>query len=477
MDGSTQVRLRNTIVAVALSGMELAWLFVLLTLAATLLDTSLPIFPLLILYLASFALCRGLDAAGVSRLPARVLTWAVWPLFTLLLLKVVLYPQTALFDSSWPADVLASFAAILDGVQPPVFVVLAGGPLYWLGVRLAHVPKDFGTVVARFQFGLIIFAASMLLAQLAGLDQSWSVGMALVFVGLGLIGAAASRTEGGGGYLFSFGGGPWWSMLLLSVGLILILGLFAGAFFVPELAQIIARGMRAGWHLLERLLDVLAGLFSTSSPETMPTPTTVSPLPADEGEGFSLGPPAWLVKPGRIVYGILFAGLVLFALWRAASQLFDWMRRRAGDGRAEMESISGGFRADLARLLRRVVSWFGRLFSRARLRRTPQGEPPQTATIRRLYVDMLRWGAESGVPRLAAQTPFEYQHTLAAALPGHRAEVAHLTEAYVRAKYGAQPPTREELDRLRHSRRSLRHGAASPISETEEHGYTGHAAF
>jgi len=106
-------------------------------------------------------------------------------------------------------------------------------------------------------------------------------------------------------------------------------------------------------------------------------------------------------------------------------------------------------------VLRRVFAWLAGLLALGRNRTQPD-ESPQTASIRRLYAEMLRWGAGSGFPRGVSQTPLEYQEILCVALPGHEMEVRSITESYVRAKYGAQPPTEIELQQLRESRRRLK---------------------
>ena len=121
-----------------------------------------------------------------------------------------------------------------------------------------------------------------------------------------------------------------------------------------------------------------------------------------------------------------------------------------------MESLPGAFRHDLARFFHRMLAWLGNLFAFARRGREQREGPAQTTSVRRLYADMLRWGAKSGFPRRPSQTPFEYQQTLCMALPARRADVTFITESYVSVKYGAQSPTEAELQQVRESRRRLK---------------------
>jgi len=460
------VRARTVMVTTAIAGMELTWLCMLLGAATLVLrvDVSIPL--LLLFFAVSFTLSVGLRAAGLSRHTATVLNGLVWPVATLLILKVWLYPHVSLTDASWLISVAQEFSTILYRVEPTVFVGLSSILLWWLGARLANAKADFPTAVAEFQIGLMILAAVLFIGYMLDVDQPGAIPAAVVFVGLGLVGAASAHTEDEGGWLFALRYGPWWGMLLTSVGLVLLVGLLAGVLFTPELMQFVARGIRSGWELFERLLDALAGLFGSTSFEMEPASTTGTTLAQDGGESFSLGLPNWILRPGRIIYGILVAGLLLLALGRIASQLFGWMRQKANGGRAEMESLPGAFRLDLLRLFRHVFSWLVRITAFVTGRKETHHEPAETTSVRRLYVDMLRWGAEAGHPRDTAQTPFEYQQVLCVALPAYRADVALITQGYVRARYGARPPTEAELHDLKESRRRLTRRAA-PVADSD----------
>ena len=484
-----RTRGQTVIATAAVAGLELAWLYALLHTLSQGMKVAVSVSSLLLIYAASFALTLGLRATGRSSRTTKVLSWVVWPLATLVLLMVLLYPNGSLTDGSWTAAMLQALSGILDDIEAAMFIVPAAGVLWSLGARLASSRMAYETVVTEFQLGLMALAGSLFIGYLVGVDQPAAVPIAVAFVGLGLVGAAATRVADEGGPLFFQQGGTWWGMLLVSVALVLALGLLAGVLFTPELMQFVARGIRAVWELIERLLDALAGLFSSSGSEMEPPPVAEVPLPQDDGQSFSWGLPEWLLRPSRIAYGVLVGGLMLVAIWRIASQLFDWILRRAGRGRVEMESLPGAFRLDLARLFRRMLAWVCSLSPFARFRRRPQEESTLTTSIRRLYADMLRWGARSGFPRGSSQTPYEYQQVLCMALPAHRTDVAFITESYVRAKYAGQPPTEAELHQLKESRRRLKRRAARavpavdsrpssrPADKTEGHGDTHRRAF
>ena len=454
---------RTLIATVAVAGLELAWLYTLLHTAARGMHLEIPVSSLPAMYAASFAVGRGLRAVFRSSRVVTLVSWLVWPLATLVLLMVLLHPAAGPADASWTSVIVEALRSIPREAGAAVFTVPAAGLLWWLGGRLANSRMTYETVITEFQVGLAVLAGSVFVGYLIGVDQSGGVLTAILFVGLGLVGSAATRTDDGGGLRFLRQGGTWWTMLLVSVGLVLLLGLVVGILFTPETMQFIARGIRALWGLIEHVLDAIAGLFSSSRTEMELPPTPEMPPPQDEGQGFSWGLPEGWLRPSRIVYGVLVGGLALAVVWRIVAQLFDWMRLRAGRGGVEVESLPGAFRLDLARLLRRILTWVGRLFAFARVGRKERREPACTTAVRRVYADMLRWGAESGFPRGSSQTPFEYQQTLCVALPAHRTDVALITASYVRVKYGALSPTEGELHELTECRRRLKHKAARGV--------------
>ncbi len=463
IQAAAQTRGRTLIATAAVAGLELAWLCTLLHTAARGMRLEVPVSSLLVMYAASFVVGLGLRAAFRSSRVATLVSWLVWPLATLVLLLVLFYPAAGPADASWTSMTVEALKGIPVEAGAAVFTVPVTGLLWWLGARLANSRMTYETVVTEFQLGLAVLAGSVFIGYLVGVDQSAAVLTAILFVGLGLVGSAATRTDDGNTLRFFRQGGAWWGMLLVSVGLVLLLGLVVGILFTPEAMQFIARGIRALWGLIERVLDATAGLFS-SSPAEMEIPPAPEMLPPqDEGQGFSWGLPEGWLRPSRIVYGVLVGGLLLVVIWRVVSQLFDWVRRRAGHGGVEVESLPGAFRLDLARLLHQILTWVGGLFAFGRLSRRGRGGPPCATAVRRVYADMLRWGAESGFPRGSSQTPFEYQQTLCMALPVHRTDVTLITASYVRVKYGALSPTEGELHELTECRRRLKHKAARGV--------------
>ena len=69
-------------------------------------------------------------------------------------------------------------------------------------------------------------------------------------------------------------------------------------------------------------------------------------------------------------------------------------------------------------------------------------------SIRRIYINLVRVATRAGYPRVKAQTPYEYLDVIAGAWPDLRADLGIITDAYIQARYGQVPDTREDLDRI-----------------------------
>lgn len=436
---------RPAIAMAAALGLDFAWLYTFLHNAGEGLHLNIFVPPLLSLYILSWLLTLALRATQLSGRTKALVTWGVWPFATFGMLVALLH----------------GFGRIADGLGAVAFIVVASAVLWYLGALFARTKVTYQTIMARFQIDLMLLVVALVIGYVTHVDQTAQVAIAVVFVGLGLAGAAVARTDDAGRARFVRRGGTWWSMLLISLALVLLLGFVAGLIFTPGFMQLIARGFRGLWHLIESAATGFANLFPSSCSESEGTPVTLPNDPfsgnGGAGTGFPVKPPSWLSSHiwGVVFIGLLMGALVILVSWRIISQLLERMRRGDED-RPEMESLRGAFRLDLVAFFHRMLAWLARLPLLRRLRRRRREEPAPTTSVRRLYAEMLRWGAASGLPRETSQTPFEYQQTLCMELPARQVDVALITESYVRARYAAQPPTQAELVRLRESRRKLK---------------------
>jgi len=335
--------------------------------------------------------------------------------------------------------------------RPELLILLSTGVLWWLGRRLASRAINFTAMVAEFQFGFIMLVLIFLVAsQLeAGLDNQ--VLVILAFFLLALLGISVAHALEGTSWLSGLYQGHWAGLLLISIGVILILGLLITWLVTPDLLQLFLTAIKLAWGfvwgLVMKVMAFLASLFPEPEPvELPPMPST----PAMEPDvGFSLTMPEWLRSGFRIGWAVMFIGLILFALWRISSDIFRWLRRKlASMTGAEFEPLPGAFKADILGLLKRILLRLLGLKLPFRLRGRAGTFPPEIASVRQIYRQLLRWAAAGGYPRHISQTPLEYCYTLAGLLPEAREDLDLVTQQYVRARYGALLSTGDELDEL-----------------------------
>ena len=75
---------------------------------------------------------------------------------------------------------------------------------------------------------------------------------------------------------------------------------------------------------------------------------------------------------------------------------------------------------------------------------------------RALYRRLQAWGASLGRPRRESETPAAYQAVLSEAQPEQARAVGTVTAVYHQARYGAQPPAAQDVDRAVRETDSLR---------------------
>jgi hypothetical protein len=162
--------------------------------------------------------------------------------------------------------------------------------------------------------------------------------------------------------------------------------------------------------------------------------------------------------------------VVLFAvcLWRVASQVAGWLRRRMSDmDGAQIETLPGSFRQDWLRLLRyigrRMAGWLAWL--KYAIGRKPESAttPAEAAAVRRLYRALLAWSAAGGCPRRRHQTPHEFLARLSEWAPEARDQLALITEHYAAVRYGNRRPSADVVKALERMWQDVRQMRRKPM--------------
>lgn len=458
---------RQSILYVTTIGMEGCWLYALLVLLNTqVADGRLSIVGLLLLYPLSFGFNKLLQQLRWPKVCLHAVSCLAWAIGMLLMVKIQLFSGVALSDPLWLLAVPQAIAGLIYTFKPELLILVSSAVLWWLGRRLAYLRINFATSVSEFQFGLAILLITFFVTYQLRVDLADSVPVALTFFLFALLGISIAHAQGGTSWLSGLYQGHWAGLLLVSIGLILILGLLIGSVVTPDLLQLALTGLKWVWGLIMKVITFIASLFPEPEPAELPP---AMPMPEMEpSEGFKIWTMPESVRSGlRIGWTVLVLGFLLAALWRISSQIFGWLRHKlARMAGAEFEPLPGAFRADLLSLLKRILlkllgfrlsfrfGWKSRLV------------PPEIASVRQIYRQLLHWAAAGGYPRRMSQTPHEYLYTLVDLLPEAQDDLNFVTQQYVSTRYGTSLPTENELNQLRQSWHKIRQNRLGrPVSE------------
>lgn len=454
------------LVLMALACTELCWLLTAMhLLKGGLRIESLPMTWLLSCYFLAFVCERLVQGLTVPRLLRQSLIWFTGACLTGLLVVV---PFLISSDGANPDRVSVLLRLLFPWPLKPtseIVTLLSGMMLWGLGIRLARLKIDFAATATAFQFGLVI------LILLVFTGNRWEIlpeGFAFIppaFFFFALSGMSLAHIREG-----ALGSGPhrmhWISMLLLTVGIILGLGLLFGTLVRPDLLKQILIILKHGWHatlgVLWKLILFLLSLLPEPDPGQMP--------PLEQPGGVVSRVPEWgrilripdsVRSAARLIYLLLWLAVIVAALWAVSSSIVRWfVHRLHGDEGAEVASVTGAFREDLIRFIMGLINRFQALKRRLdrffRLRNEKKSLPSEVTSVRQIYAQLLKWATSAGCPKDAAQTPREYLHRLTEWMPEARWEMAFITHQYVHVRYGASTPTQKVLHKMKQNLRHIK---------------------
>ena len=444
---------RQGILYLTTIGMESCWLYALMTpLNRQVADGCLSVVGILALYPVAFFFNRLLGRLRWPRACILSVSWLGWAVGMLLMVKVQLFADLPLWDSTWLLSIPQSIAQVIYTFRPELLILLSTGIIWWLSRRLASRVANFPAMVSEFQFGLIMLVLIFFVASQLQASLNNPVPVALAFFLFALLGISIAHALEGTSWLSGLHQGHWSGLLLASISVILLLGLLITWVVTPDLLHLLWTAIKWAWGfiwvLILKVMAFLASLFPQPEPGELPPMPSMPPVePHEEVRLWTM--PEWLRSGLRLSWTILMAGFILFALWRISSDIFRWLRRKlASMAGAEFEPMPGAFKADFLSLLKRILFRLLGLKVPFRFGHKQGILPPEVASVRQVYRQLLRWAAGSGYPRHAWQTPHEYGYTLAGLLPEASEDLNFVTRQYVRARYGGLLLARDELNEL-----------------------------
>jgi hypothetical protein len=350
---------------------------------------------------------------------------------------------------------LALLKALLQLDLAAVFTFIVVVWVWWRGAGLTQGSLHPQVAWNRFRLGLL-----MLLIQIAFVGWTRNAGLELgwfwffLFSGfMALVFARVVHVAGGG-----TGNKPfdrrWMAGIVLTLGAVLILAAVFASLLTGQFSlvlELLAQGIRwvttallflaalpgmllagllgtfmewlrsrldeAGFQIIEPQEPEVPALFPDAPPEPGPLPQNIQSL----------------------VFWVILSLVLIWIFWRLGRR----MRRSQLPPLGQPESLlePGEARELLRKAFQNTIDDLAK-----RLR--PQRRVMPALHVRRIYIELLDFFAEKGLPRPVTQTPLEYLPAMQSRLPEAADELDEITRAYLLVRYGEAPETAEQVDRV-----------------------------
>ena len=435
--------------------MEACWLYALSSLAITLAviespGLAFPFLAILFLLLATFYLARFLQHFDLPLASLRGIGVGLGGLCIFIILRVLF------------ADGAGLHGSLL--IRGQLMASAIGVVLWWRGARLAQKEISFDNVLTSFRIGILALVFTVALEYLLP-GPTRAAGAALPFFAFGLLGLALGHWTRVGKGQPSMLQGRWFGILIATIVAVVVCGSLFPLLVSGEIGGVSLPALGGASDFLNRAVvfimkpfGYVAQLFHwLLSQIKFPEATTQGAEEAEssledllkEARKYNKPLPAWVGQALKWTFIVLIAGWI--ARWLASTFGASFARGRQARGEVRESLFSkDALLQDLDSLVQGLLSRFrrGKGASLAPSFAALTGEALNNVrAIYRLYLDLLSLAISRGFKRKDWQTPLELQVGLENILPS--LEVARITLAFTRARYGQYPPTNEELRELR----------------------------
>ena len=348
-----------------------------------------------------------------------------------------------------------------------IFAAVAAIWVTWRGIQMVQRVLNHSVVMSYVRTGVILFAAYGLTNSVLTGDTP-AFWLYVVFLAAGLFGVGAGRVsiigrmEGDRRSPFNrHWMGSLFASVMGTVGIAAGVGsLLTGQFMwlagqFVRLLQWVLLGivllMLAPFLLVVQLFlpDLRPAVDASATPTPTPTATPLAQPPEPVDPGLPQGPelsapmevlPEWMGP--WLFWGALLMALILMVVLIRWRPLQRWFGREEG-GESMLEEV------DLLELLRQAfrnrIEGARARFSRSS-RLGDRGRQLAAARVRRVYAHLMDLAESLGEPRPPASTPIEFLPRLQLLFPGQRQELATITQAYVKVRYGQLPERQADLE-------------------------------
>jgi hypothetical protein len=452
--GLLTLNLRRELRRALLAAMETCWVYAVIVLLTASMEKPQPLTPLpfFAAYWLALIVGRALPASRRRWVILQIASIAIAVVAVLVVARAELYPRLDWYDLTWLPRLVPALLSSPRGLAIEHIVSLGVVYVFVRGLGLAQRPLTLWFIGLQFRIGIVIFFFFLLaVGSLQTFDlyhnaydpSSWI----FVYFFLSLLAIALARIEETETEIRY---GPRWAVTLLAaVALTLFIGLgvlqvltldTAGAlmilltplwwlFAAAVMLLAIPAGMLAEWlvNLLQplfanvgRILDDLSKIVPYNQQDAQQLQDSVAALTFLEP----------LLKTLLVL-------IVAFILGSLIARALNRRMKKIEDETYAREAI--GADGDAAKRARGAAK--GQVRSRPRALTAD--------SIRRIYAALVARAAAAGLPRRAAETPYEFLPRLQQQWQDQASDLRAITEAYVEAHYAERDAAPEQVNFVR----------------------------
>jgi hypothetical protein len=430
-----------------LAAMETCWVYSILAYLAFVIGVphSISAFTLFAAYWIALIAGRGLPQRKERWIILQLAAIGIAVVTMLTVARIELYPFVNLLDLSWLPRYVQNVVTLRRGIAPEHLAAVGVLYAFTRGLGLGQRPMTLWFTGFQFRLGIVVF---FLLILCSGLIKPFDPSpWVFAYFFLSLLAIALARMEE---MESDVQYGPRWAVTLVAaVGLVLFLGILLLQFLTLNNVDFVWWLLAPLWMLIALvvtliaiplgllmnvLVDLLSPVFGRLSVIFQILQSLIPPEAADHLQNAPAS--SWLRSLEPFLKTMTLLGIVLVAGILIANAL----NRRIKRGEDE-------------EFIRESLSKAERRAERAGMPKK-KNAPPRAAhvsaeSIRRIYAALVARASEAGLPRAAAETPYEYLPRLQRSWPQRADDVRAITDAYVEVHYGEREFGAAEVDRLR----------------------------
>lgn len=449
--------LRRELRLALLAAMETCWVFAVIVLLTALIERPQPLTPLPFFAAYWLALIVG------RLLPESKLRWVILQAIAVTLAVVTLlavaraelYPQIDWSDFVWLPRLFAGMLSFTNGIAVEHIVGLGVVYVFVRGLGFAQRPLSLWFIGFQFRIGIVVFFLFLLATGMAhsfdALRRNSYDPTVWIFVYffVSLLAIALARMEEMENDVRY---GPRWAItLLVAVALVLFIGFGVLQVFTLDTASTLLQLFSPLWVVMSGIIVLLAipfGILAEWLVELLrPFFNNVSQLfsqlqqifPQNQDVTKRIEESASMLTLLEPFLKILCVLVIVFAIGYWIARALNRRMTKIEDEQYAREAIDDKDDSEHAR----------RATMAKRGAPRPRRRDLAAESIRRIYAALVARAADAGLPRRAAETPYEFLPRLQSQWRSETDDLNVITEAYVQVHYAEHAAAPEQVNGVR----------------------------